>query len=171
MSFTHLWDLATHVFERHCLNVSRPISVIVAWLGLTHKTEMFREPVFGVAWCCQPQMGHPNLKMDMMMSKICDQVDVNQNGQCNTGESCGISNTAWVFSMLRNGNKWIICIFVIPTASTKLKGGYTGITLSVCLSVCLSIVGQNRVGSVSSTHWIHFIFAHLIKQLNKVCHA
>ena len=45
--------------------------------------------------------------------------------------------------------------FFIPPASTKLKGGYTGITLSVCpsvrLSVRLSVCGQNRVRSVSST--------------------
>ena len=30
-------------------------------------------------------------------------------------------------------------LLIIPPASTKLKGGYTGITLSVCLSVRLSI--------------------------------
>ena len=41
--------------------------------------------------------------------------------------------------------------FIIPSASTKLKGGYTGFTLSVRLSVPLSICGQNRVRSVSST--------------------
>ena len=39
-------------------------------MGLTHKTEMLGEPVFGVAWCYQPHcMGHgqhPNLKMDLM---------------------------------------------------------------------------------------------------------
>ena len=40
---------------------------------------------------------------------------------------------------------------VIPPASTKLKGGYTGITLSVCSSVRLSVCGQNHVCSVSST--------------------
>ena len=49
-------------------------------------------------------------------------------------------------------------LFILPPASTKLKGGYTGITLSVCPSVhpsvCpsvrLSVCGQNRVPSVSS---------------------
>ena len=54
---------------------------------------------------------------------------------------------------------------IIPPASTKLKGGYTGITLSVCPSV-------DRIVSLcifNNTHWIHFIFAHLIKQLQKVC--
>ena len=34
-----------------------------------------------------------------------------------------------------------------PPSPLKLKGGYTGFTLSVCLSVC----GQNHVRSVSST--------------------
>ena len=36
-------------------------------------------------------------------------------------------------------------------ASTKLKGGYTVFTLSVCPSVRLSVCGQNGVRSVSST--------------------
>ena len=31
------------------------------------------------------------------------------------------------------------CVIIIPPASTKLKGGYTGITLSVCPSVHLSV--------------------------------
>ena len=35
--------------ERHGLNVSRLISVNVVWLALTRKTEMLREPVFGIA--------------------------------------------------------------------------------------------------------------------------
>ena len=56
--------------ERHGLNVSRLTSLYVAWLRLTHKTEMLGEAVLGIAWCCQPHwMGngqHPNLKMDMM---------------------------------------------------------------------------------------------------------
>ena len=42
-------------------------------------------------------------------------------------------------------------IIIIPPASTKLKGEYTGITLSVCSSVCLLVSGQNPVCSVSST--------------------
>ena len=38
---------------------SRMMSVNVACLALTHKTEMHGEPVFGIAWCCQPhRMGH-----------------------------------------------------------------------------------------------------------------
>ena len=44
---------------------------------------------------------------------------------------------------------WVL--LVIHPASTKLKGGYTGFTLSVCPSVHLSVCGQNRVHSVSST--------------------
>ena len=34
---------------------------------------------------------------------------------------------------------WKICNIFIPPTSTKLKGGYTGITLSVCPSVRLSV--------------------------------
>ena len=48
----------------------------------------------------------------------------------------------------------------IPTASTKLKGWYTGLTLSVCPFVRLSLCGQNRVRSVSTTihaRWIWYL--------------
>ena len=52
--------------ERDGLHVSRLVSVNVAWLALTRKTEMLGEPVFSLAWCCQPHwMGHgqhPNIK-------------------------------------------------------------------------------------------------------------
>ena len=55
------------------------------------------------------------------------------------------------------------------TTLTKLKGG---ILFSPCPSahpsISLSVCGQNRVRSVSSTI-LHFIFAHLIKQLQYVC--
>ena len=61
-----------------------------------------------------------------------------------------------------------------PFASTKLKGGYTGFTLSVRLSVCPSVHPSVRLWTEScppcifdNTRRIHFIFAHLIKQ--KVC--
>ena len=40
-------------------------------------------------------------------------------------------------------------VIIIPTASTKLKGG--GILVSPCPSVRLSVCGQNRVRSVSLT--------------------
>ena len=59
---------------------------------------------------------------------------------------------------------------VIPPASTKLKGGYTGITLSVCLSVRLSVCGQNRVCSVSSTILIRSIsYLHIISSNFRRC--
>ena len=57
---------------------------------------------------------------------------------------------------------------VIPPASTKLIGGYTGITLSVCPSVRLW-TESCPLCIFNNTHRIHFIFAHLIKQLQKVC--
>ena len=53
----------------------------------------------------------------------------------------------WFFCLLLT---WTICwTIILPSASTKLKGGYTGITSSVCPSVHLSVYGQNRVRSVS----------------------
>ena len=39
---------------RHGLNVWRLMSVIVACLALTHKTEMHGKLVFDKTWCCQP---------------------------------------------------------------------------------------------------------------------
>ena len=60
---------------------------------------------------------------------------------------------------------------VIPPASTKLKEGYTGFTLSFC-PVCPSMDGMVR--SVSSTILagsISYLFIHIIKQLRKVCHV
>ena len=75
----------------------------------------------------------------------------------------------------RPSNLSEISIF-IPPASTKLIGGYTGITLSVCPSVRPSVCPSVRLWTEScplcifkNTHRIHFIFAHLIKQLQKVC--
>ena len=42
------------------------MSISVAWLALTHKTEMHEEPVFVIAWCCQPhRLRHWHLKMNM----------------------------------------------------------------------------------------------------------
>ena len=40
---------------RHGPNEQRLMSVIVACLALTRKTEMPGEPVFDIAWCCQPR--------------------------------------------------------------------------------------------------------------------
>ena len=56
---------------------------------------------------------------------------------------------------------------IIPPASTKLKGGYTGITLSVCPSVHLW-TESCPLCIFNNTHQIHFIFAHPIKQFQKV---
>ena len=61
--------------ERHGLTVLRLLSVIAAWLLLTRKTEMHGEPVFNIAWCCEPhRMGHwqpPNLWMSMDGWMVC----------------------------------------------------------------------------------------------------
>ena len=54
--------------------------------------------------------------------------------------------------------------FIIPPASTKLKGGYTGFTLSVC--------GQNGVRSVSSTILIRsFLYLHILSSNFRRCVA
>ena len=55
----------------------------------------------------------------------------------------------------------------------EVERGYTGFTLSVCLSVrlwtksCPLCIFYNMYNIIQ----IHFIFAHLIKQLQKVCHV
>ena len=60
----------------------------------------------------------------------------------------------------------------IPPASTKLIGGYTGITLSVCPSVRLSVCGQNRVCSVSSRILIGSIsYLHILSSNFRRCVA
>ena len=50
----------------------------------------------------------------------------------------------------------------------EVDGGYTGITLSVCPSVRLW-TESCPLCIFKNTHCIHFIFAHFIKQLQKVC--
>ena len=61
---------------------------------------------------------------------------------------------------------------IIPPASTKLKGGFTGITLSVCPSVRPSVCGQNRVRSVSSTIFIGSIsYLHFLSSNFRRCVA
>ena len=81
---------------------------------------------------------------------------------------------AEVISLTHWGRVTHICIskltIILPPASTKLKGGYTGITLSVCPSVRLW-TESCPLCIFNNTHRIHFIFAHLIKQLQKVCHV
>ena len=84
----------------------------------------------------------------------------------------------------RKNKAYLLCCFkfcasfnshqlIIPPASTKLKGG---ILVSPCPSVRLSVRPSVRLWTEScplcifkNTHRIHFIFAHLIKQLQKVC--
>ena len=70
----------------------------------------------------------------------------------------------------------IAFLFIIPHTSTKLKEGYTGVTLSVCPSARPSVCPSVRLWTEScplcifnNTHRIYFTFAHLIKQLQKVC--
>ena len=59
--------------------------------------------------------------------------------------------------------------FVFYTSSfNKVERGYTGFTLSVCTSVRLWT--ESRALSIfNNTCLIHFVFTHLIKQLQKVC--
>ena len=59
--------------------------------------------------------------------------------------------------------KWVRVLYVIICpASTKLKGGYTGFTLSVC--------GQNRVRSVSSTILVGSIsYLHILSSNFRSC--
>ena len=65
--------------------------------------------------------------------------------------------------------KWLRFL-IIPPASTKLKGGYTGITLSVCPSVRLSVCGQNRVRSVSSRILIgSILYLHILSSNFRRC--
>ena len=76
----------------------------------------------------------------------------------------------WWFSTrgFRAHNSNPVKVIFIPPASTKLIGGYTGITLSVCPSVRLW-TESCPLCIFNNTQRIHFIFAHLIKQLKKVC--
>ena len=43
--------------------------------------------------------------------------------------------TIWLYSCLKWDINLVVIFLIIPPASTKLIGGYTGITLSVCPSV------------------------------------
>ena len=69
------------------------------------------------------------------------------------------------------GSQWI---YYYTPRTTKLLGGYIGFTPSVCPSVRpASVPRPSRIPcplcSFYSSGWIHFIFIHLIKQLQKVC--
>ena len=59
-------------------------------------------------------------------------------------------------------------VIIIPHASMKLKGGYTGLTLSVRLSVHLW-TESCPLFIFNNTRWIHLIIINLIKQLQNVC--
>ena len=64
---------------------------------------------------------------------------------------------------------WLATI-IIPPASTKLKGGYTAFTLSVCPSVRLSVCGENHVHSVSSTILVRSIsYLHILSSNFRMC--
>ena len=76
------------------------------------------------------------------------------------------------FTLLKLGAGEVLCArsasgYYTP-ASTKLKVGYTVFTLSVCSSVHLW-TESCPLCIFNNTRRIHFIFAHLIKQLQKVC--
>ena len=59
----------------------------------------------------------------------------------------------------------VVRALIIPSASTKLKGG---LLVSPCPSVRLW-TESGPLCIFNNSHRIHFIFAHLIKQLEKVC--
>ena len=63
-----------------------------------------------------------------------------------------------------------IYLLIIPPALTKLKGEYTGFTLSVCPSIRLSACGQNRICSVSSSRLVGSIsYLHILSSNFKSC--
>ena len=64
----------------------------------------------------------------------------------------------------------LFCLFdiVIFSASTKMKGGYTGFTLSICSFVRLW-TESCQLCIFHNTSRIYFIFAHFINQLHEVC--
>ena len=69
---------------------------------------------------------------------------------------------------------WILQGYLYPR-TTKLYGGIlVSLVLSVCLSVCASVHPSHIPCSLCSTYsssWIHFLYIHLIEQLQKVCHV
>ena len=72
--------------------------------------------------------------------------------------------------MVFHGNRHVTII--IPPASTKMKGGYTGFTLSICVSVRLSVCGQNGVSAVSSTILVGSIsYFHILSSNFRRCVA
>ena len=87
-------------------------------------------------------------------------------------------NTRWITqnytvacSYTHNGNSnsdYMRSLLYPPPLQRSWKGGHTGITLSVRPSVRLWIESC-PLRIFNNTYQIHFIFAHLIKQLQKVC--
>ena len=69
--------------------------------------------------------------------------------------------------LIMNDLYWKMRYLGSPARVYEVEWGYTGFTLSIGLSVCRSICGQN--GIFYNTCPIHFIFTHLIKQIQKVC--
>ena len=82
----------------------------------------------------------------------------------------GVTKPHWVNKKICV--RYVMKILLLYPRTTKLLGGYTGFTPSVRPSVRLS-VRPSRIPcplcSTCSFGWIHFIFTHLIKQLQKVC--
>ena len=93
-----------------------------------------------------------------------------------------VTNTQKIFakSLLcsyRNKSPLCFAVLIIPPLN-EVEGGYTGFALSVCPSVRPSVHPSVHRGTEScplwifyNTHQIHFIFTHLIKQLQKVCYV
>ena len=66
---------------------------------------------------------------------------------------------------------WHVVGFYTPRFN-EVERGYTGFTSSICLSVCPSVCLWTESCPLcifNNTRRIHFIFTHLIKQLQKVC--
>ena len=66
---------------------------------------------------------------------------------------------------ISSSHVWVVSHVIIPPASTKLKAGYTGFTLSVCPSVCPSVDKIVSALHLPQYYPDPFIFTHLINQL------
>ena len=100
----------------------------------------------------------------------CHQVTTHYLSQCwsRSLSPYSVTRPQWVNQLLSQ----LLFSLIIPPTSTKLKGGYTCFTLSVCPSVHLSVCGQNRVRSVSSTILIGSIsYLHILSSNFRRCVA
>ena len=71
-------------------------------------------------------------------------------------------------TQLSDGSYFVcVCVFLYPSHN-KVLGGYTGFSPSVRPSIRPSRI-PCLLCSAYSSGWIHFIFVHLIKQLQSVC--